>query len=81
MAAVNYYHGLKRGASANTGGVVVAAATQGTAVDVEVRIQTNNGSVATGITVKDVELLLNTIRAEIIQRGITGNLGLDLPVL
>ncbi len=71
-----YYHGLKRGANNNPGNVTIGTSSAGSAVDVEVRLLTDNG-----LTVKDVELLLDTIRDEIVQRGITGNLGLDLPVL
>lgn len=76
---VNYYHGLKRGANNNPGNVVIATTTQGATVDVEVRLQIDNGTNTTGLTTKDVELLLDTIRDEIVQRGITGSLGLDLP--
>lgn len=81
MAAVNYYLGLRRGDSANPGNVQVGTATVGTAVDVEVRIQINNGSNATGITRKDAVQLLDQIRWFIEQGGITGSLGTDLPAL
>lgn len=79
MAAVNNYLGLLRGASNNIGNVVVGTASAGTATDVEVRIQINNGTNATGITTLDVELLLNTIRDYINSNGVTGNAGAELP--
>jgi hypothetical protein len=63
MAAVNYYLGLKRGAPFNVHNVSAAATTAGTAADVEVRIQINDGSTATGITRLDVMKLLEILEA------------------
>ncbi len=81
MAAVNYYLGLKRGASNNPGNVVAGTSSGGTAADVEVRIQINNGSTATGITRRDTILLLEAIQDYIEQGGITGSAGANLPAL
>lgn len=79
MAAVNYYYGLKRGANANPGSVVVATSSQGTAVDVEVRVQINDGSNATNIKGIDAQIILEAIKNYIVQRGVTGSLGTNLP--
>ena len=78
MAAVNYYLGLKRGASMNLDQVVAATTTSGTAVDVEVRIQINDGTNATNITILDTYKLLEIIEAYVKQRGMAGNLGVDI---
>jgi len=82
MAALNYYLGLKRGADNHLGNVVAGTSSSGTAVDVEVNIQINNGSNATGITRLDVNLLLRQI-LEYIDSGAlnNGTLGADLPGL
>ncbi len=79
MPAVNYYLGLKRGDNNNPGNVVTGTSSGGTAADVEVRIQINDGVTATNITLKDVELLLNMIKRFVEQRGISGALGTNLP--
>ena len=79
MPAVNYYLGLKRGDSNNPGNVVAGTATIGTAADVELRIQINDGVTATNITIKDVILLLEQFEQYVTQRGITGALGTNLP--
>jgi len=81
MAAVNYYLGAKRGSNINPFGVTAGASTAGTAVDVELRIQINNGSAATGITRKDVNLLIEKLRAYINSGGAVGIAGTDLPPL
>lgn len=82
MAAVNYYLGLKRGASANEGNVIPGLSSGGTAADVEVRIQINDGSNATNITKLDVDLLLETIERYIASNGIqVPPAGTDLPPL
>jgi hypothetical protein len=81
MAALNYYLGLKRGASNNPGNVVSGTTSGGTAADVEVRMQINNGSSGTGLTRKDVILLLEQIEEFIEQGGITGQAGANLPAL
>jgi hypothetical protein len=63
MAAVNYYLGLKRGAPFNVHNVAAALTSAGTAADVELRIQINDGATATGITRLDVQKLLEIIEA------------------
>jgi hypothetical protein len=78
MAAANFYLGLVRGANNNPFAVTAGNASAGTAVDVEVRMQTNNGAVATGLTRKDVNLLLDTIRAFINSSGLN-EAGANLP--
>lgn len=60
MAAVNYYIGYKRGATAE-GNVSVGTSSAGTAVDVEVRLQINNGSSNTGLTRLDARLQMEQI--------------------
>lgn len=60
MAAVNYYAGLARGSLDNTA-TTVGSSSAGTSVDVEVRMQINNGTNATGLTKKDVVILLKKI--------------------
>ena len=80
MAAVNYYLGLSRGSNANPFNVVAGTASNGTGSDVEVRIQINNGTAATGITSLDVQLLLDTILDFINSSGLN-HAGADLPPL
>ena len=81
MAALNYYLGAKRGSTINPFDLTAGTSTVGTAVDVELRIQINNGSNATGITRKDVNLLLMKILAYINSGGAKGIAGTDLPPL
>lgn len=81
MAAVNYYIGGPRGINNNPGKLTVGTSSAGTAVDVEVRLQINNGSNATGLTRKDAVIILDLIEDFIEQGGITGSLGTDLPPL
>ena len=78
MAALNYYLGLKRGAPNNPNLVVAGPTTSGTAVDIEVRLQINNGTNATGLTKKDAGLLLNIIEDFIESNGIN-HAGANLP--
>lgn len=80
MAAVNYYIGLKRGGDLKQSSVTSGTATAGTAVDVEVRIQINDGSNATGITRNDVVLILEEVEAWIVSGGLN-HAGANLPVL
>ena len=85
MAALNYYYGLSRGQNFNPENVVVTATTsagpaQGTAADVEVRVQINNGSSASGITREDVRLLLLTVLEFFDGNGAAGA-GANLPGL
>jgi hypothetical protein len=80
VAAVNYYLGMKRGADMKPVNVVIGTATAGTAVDVEVRIQINDGSNATNITRKDAIVILERIE-QYINSGGFPSLGTDLPAL
>jgi hypothetical protein len=80
MAAVNYYLGIKRGAKLNVNGVVAGAATAGTAVDVEVRLQINDGSNATGLSRKDALIALGILEA-FIESGGNNHDGQNLPTL
>ena len=82
---VNYYYGITRGAPLNPESVVAQSQAsggpaQGTAADVELRIQINNGSAATNITRQDVLLQLEAIIAFIIGNGQAGA-GANLPAL
>lgn len=78
MAALNYFIGLKRGAANNPNLVVAGTTTAGTAVDVEVRLQINNGTSATNLTKKDAVLLLGILEDFIENGGINHN-GANLP--
>jgi hypothetical protein len=82
MAAVNYYLGFKRGATAAspTISIVTGTSSAGTAVDVEVRIQINDGTNATNITRKDVNILLDGIESFINSGGLN-HAGANLPAL
>lgn len=80
MAAVNYYLGVKRGAAVNVNNVVASTATAGTAVDVELRLQINDGSNATGLTRKDALIALEILEA-FIQSGGNNHAGANLPAL
>ncbi len=79
MAAVNYYLGLKRGAPFNVNNVSFGTNTVGTAADVEVRIQVNDGSNATGINRLDVIKLLEIIEGAIAGGG-NNHAGANLPI-
>ncbi len=82
MAAVNYYLGLARGQSGNPGNVVAGVASNGAASDVELRIQINNGTNATGITKQDVSNLLDVLKDYMVSNYIpAGSPGADLPAL
>jgi hypothetical protein len=80
MAAVNYYLGLKRGAEFKKDLVVAGTTTSGTAVDVEVRLQINDGSNDTNLTRLDSVLILEIIEA-FIEAGGLNAAGANLPVL
>lgn len=80
MPAVNYYLGVKRGAPNNVNTVVAGPATAGTAVDVEVRLQINDGSDATGLSRKDAMIALEIIEA-FIESGGNNHDGQNLPAL
>lgn len=78
MAAVNYYLGIKRNAPLNVNNVVAGTATVGTAVDIEVRLQINDGAIATGLTRLDAIKALEVIEA-FIQSGGVAHAGGNLP--
>ena len=72
MAALNYYLGLQRGANFRPEEVTAGVTTAGTAVDVELNIQINNGTTATGIRRKEVLQILKVLEAYIQSGGIQG---------
>jgi len=78
MAAVNYYIGMKRGDSNNPGAITATTTTVGTAADVEVRMQLNTGSVATGLTRLDVKKIFETL-VQFIDNGGLNGAGANLP--
>ncbi len=78
MAALNYYLGVKRGAPLNVNLVVAGTSTAGTAVDIEVRLQINDGSNATGLTRKDAMIALEILEAYI-EEGGNNHSGANLP--
>lgn len=80
--AVNYYLGIARGKTQNPGNVAISTSATGTAADVEVRIQIDNGTSTTGITKDDVIMALRNFEQYIIGNGIPGGApGTDLPKL
>ena len=80
--AVNYYMGIPRGKTQNPGNVAIATAPSGTASDVEVRMQIDNGTGLTGLTKNDVIIQLRAIEQYILGNGVPGGAaGTDLPKL
>ncbi len=80
MAAVNYYLGVKRGQAMNANRVVAGPGSAGTAVDVELRLQINDGSNATGLTRKDALIAVEILEA-FIESGGNNHDGANLPAL
>jgi len=80
MAAVNYYVGAKRGSGLNPDLLTVGTSTGGTGVDVEVRMQINNGSTATGLTKLDVLNILCAIEKYIESNGFAND-GANIPAI
>lgn len=80
MAAVNYYIGVKRGAPLNANNVVAGTSSAGTAVDVELRMQINDGSNATGLIRKDVQNAIKVLEA-FLESGGNNHNGQNLPPL
>lgn len=79
--AVNYYAGLQRGQD-QTGLVLVGTASGGTAVDVEIRMQIDNGTAKTGLTRMDVIRIMRVLEQYIDSGGqVGGQVGTDLPSL
>lgn len=82
MAAVNYYLGLARGVSDSPSNVVAGTASNGTSSDIELRIQINNGTNATGVTKLDVAKAMDVIEQYLIGNWIpAASPGTDLPAL
>ena len=80
--AVNYYLGFARGKTQNPGNIAIGLAPSGTAADVEVRMQIDNGTGLTGLTKQDVMLALELIEQYLLSNGIPGGAtGTDLPKL
>ena len=85
MAALEYYYALSRGQAFNPELVVVtssanAGPAQGTAADVELRVQINNGSANTNITREEVLLLVENIKNFFLGNG-AGGAGANPPAL
>ncbi|MDR3562050.1 MAG: hypothetical protein P4N59_11530 [Negativicutes bacterium] len=80
MAVVNYYLGLARGQLGNPFVAVSGTASNGTGSDVELRIQINNGTNATGITKNDVLRAMEKF-AEYLEAGGPNHAGTNLPAL
>jgi hypothetical protein len=80
MAVVNYFAGLARGSGSNPEVVVSGTATAGSAVDVELRMQIDPGTGATGLTRKDVVELTTVLLAFVNGGGQAGG-GANLPGL
>lgn len=78
MAALNYFVGIKRNGALNVNNLNAGPATAGTAVDVEVRMQINDGSNATGLKRLDVIKALEVIQAFIQSSG-NNHDGANLP--
>jgi hypothetical protein len=77
---VNYFLGLKRGAPLNVNQVVAGTSTSGSAVDVELRLQIDNGTNTTGLTRKDVMIAIEILQS-FIQSGGNNHDGQNLPAL
>ena len=81
MAAVNFYMGVLRGQNTTQLKVVTGTASAGTATDVEIRMQINNGTSATGLTRKDVNLAIDILRSYLNSGSVNGLAGANLPAL
>lgn len=79
MAAVNYYIGVKRGAPLSINSVTAGTSSAGTAVDVELRMQINDGANATGLRRKEALLALEILES-FIENGGANHDGQNLPV-
>lgn len=77
---VNYYIGIPRG-KFNLAAVIAAAVSQTTAVDVEIRMQIDNGTTTTKLTKEDVVIAMRTLEQYLLSNGLPGGTpGTDLPV-
>lgn len=77
----NFYLGIARGQTHNTGNVTVGTSSGATAADVELRMQIDNGTGKTGLTKKDVIIAMEVFEKFILSNGIPdgGTPGTDLP--
>lgn len=80
MAAQNFYIGVKRGQNMILDNVVSGTSSAGTAVDVEINMQLNDGTNAIGLTRQDVNLAIEILRAFINSGGVNAA-GANLPPL
>lgn len=79
MAITNVYLSMVRG-KFNLAGVTAGAVSQNTSADIELRMQTNNGSNATGLTRDDVIQAIRTMEQYFLSNGIPGGApGTNLP--
>ncbi len=80
--AVNYYLYIARGKSFGPGNITAATASGGTAGDVELRMQIDNGTSTTGLTKEDVILALKQFEVYILSNWPpSATAGTDLPKL
>jgi hypothetical protein len=78
--ATNYYLGLRRGLDNNIGNVVAGTSSNGTSSDIELRMQIDPGTGATGLTRKDVNEALQVF-LEFINSGGPDGGGGNLPAI
>ncbi len=77
---VNYYIGVKRGDPLNIQNVQTSTSTLGSAADIELRMQIDNGTSTTGLTRKDVLIAMEILEAFIESAGLQ-HAGATLPAL
>ncbi len=75
---VNYYIGAKRGSTDSPGDITSGTSSAGSAVDVEIRMQIDNGSGVTGLTRLDTNEIGEMLLAYLNQGGQNGA-GTNLP--
>jgi hypothetical protein len=78
MAALDYYLGASRGSDLKRISFYQGTTSDGASVDVELRMQMNNGTVATNLTRKDVIIILTAMIA-FLQDGGVNKSGTNLP--
>ena len=78
--ALNYYYGIARGQVDGVGDlVVVGTSSGGTAADVELRVQMNDGTNPRSLALIDVLNLLKTIEHYLENLGLESLPGTDIP--
>ena len=77
---VNYYIGMKRGDPFNIQAVQTGTTTLGSAADVELRMQIDNGTTTTGLTRKDVLIIMEILEG-FIESGGLQHAGGSLPAI